>query len=155
MDLSFSLMQGPTTLPGALPPHWLPRDSWSGKATLQSTLHITIVVSNHWGILMLYHRFSLSDTGASLAIRLLQQSEGSSDSQPSSSVSARSHTRAVHSPLSATTSQLPGRKRHSPDSSSRPCLSPAKKSCSLPRLGRNSYSPTRQSQAHCIVLGEH
>ena len=106
-------------------------------------------------LIILYHRFSLSDTGASLAIRLLQQTEGNSGSQPSSSASICSHTHAVHSPPSATTSQRPRRKRQSSGSPSRSHLSPSKKSCSSPCLGRKYYSPSMQSPPHCIVLGEH
>ena len=110
-----------------------------------------IVISYTEGYLP-YHRFSLSDTGASLAIRLLQQSEGSkSGSQPNSSVSAHNCASAIHSPPSASTSQLSVRKRHGSGSPSRSHSSPAKKNCSSPRLDLNT---DMQSPPHCIILGE-
>ena len=128
-------------------------DQEEPPSKVQCTYYCDVI---HWRILVLCHRFSLSDAGASLAIRLLQQSEGNrSGSQPNSAVPARTHTPTVHSLPSATTSQLPGRKRHSSSSPSGSHLSPAKKSCSSPSLGQNIYSPTMQSSPHCIVLGEH
>ena len=102
---------------------------------------------------MSHCRFSLSDTGASLAIRLLQQSEGTrSGSQLDSSVSARTST--VHSSPPTTTSQLPGRKRHSSGSPSRSHSSPAKKHCSSFHLDENICLPAMQSPPRCIVLGK-